>query len=38
MGIRTLIVMLVASILLIAYLATRDTYSLFLPGLSRARC
>lgn len=33
MGIRTLIVMLVASILLIAYLATRDTYSLFLPGL-----
>lgn len=33
MGIRTLIVMLVASILLIAYLATRETYSLFLPGL-----
>jgi polar amino acid transport system permease protein len=33
MGIRTLIVMLVTSILLIAYLATRETYSLFLPGL-----
>lgn len=33
MGIRTLIVMLVASVLLIAILATRDTYSLFLPGL-----
>ena len=33
MGIRTLIVMLVASLLLIAVLATRETYSLFLPGL-----
>ncbi len=33
MGIRTLIVMLVASLLVIAVLATRETYSLFLPGL-----
>ncbi|WP_119387777.1 ectoine/hydroxyectoine ABC transporter permease subunit EhuC [Taklimakanibacter lacteus] len=33
MGIRTLIVMLVASILLIAFLALKPAYSLFLPGL-----
>lgn len=33
MGIRTLIVMLVASVVLIAVLATRQTYAIFLPGL-----
>jgi polar amino acid transport system permease protein len=33
MGIRTLIVMLVASILIVAILATHEAYRIFLPGL-----
>jgi polar amino acid transport system permease protein len=33
MGIRTLIVMLVASVVVIAILATQETYRIFVPGL-----
>ena len=33
MGIRTLIVMLVASVVIIAILATQETYRIFVPGL-----
>jgi len=33
MGIRTLIVMLVASVLIIAILASQETYRIFVPGL-----